>query len=111
MIREKAGAVALGALRGAPRTDLLENSVKTNFGEFTFRNCSKSRSVVTHEPISLAYRSKSSPYNPFRRLLRPSFWDYSYFLDSFSTRLGEYALLVFLRRGMTNVAWPNDQCH
>jgi hypothetical protein len=36
MIREKAGAVALGALRGAPRTDLLENSVKTNFGEFTF---------------------------------------------------------------------------
>jgi hypothetical protein len=36
MIRQKAGAVALGALRGAPRTDFLENAVWANFLELTF---------------------------------------------------------------------------
>ena len=60
-----------------------------NFGEFLFRNCLKSRSVVSHEQISLAYRSKLSSFYPFRRFLRPSFWDYLDFLDSFSTHSGE----------------------
>ena len=32
MIRKKAGAVALGVLPGAPRTDFLENAVWAKFG-------------------------------------------------------------------------------
>src|SRR5215203_389166 len=52
-----------------------------------WRNCPKSRSVVSHEQISLAHRSKLSPFDPFRRLLRPSFWDYPDFLDSFGREI------------------------
>ena len=36
MIREKAGAVALGDLRDVPGTDFLENAVTAKFAEFPF---------------------------------------------------------------------------
>ena len=58
------------------------NYVKGKFREFPFRDCLKSRSVVSQVQISLAHRSEMSPLAPFRRLLRPSLWDYPDFLDS-----------------------------
>src|SRR5215208_2385558 len=69
-----------------------ENSVQAKFAEFPFRNCLKSRSVVSHEQVSFAYRSKMGPFDPFRRLLRPSFRDYPDFLDSLSETVWKFGI-------------------
>jgi hypothetical protein len=68
----------LGALLGAVEdVAFIQEGVGGALGQI--RNSPKSRSVVPHEQIALAYCSILSLFDPFVRLLRLSFWEYRTF--------------------------------